>query len=124
MGASCIIPAGVIGGFISAVFGFLDWRGIPTGTRASQIGLWHGLSNVIVVLLFALCWLLRPETWKRRHRTLSARYSTAARNRLARLGGLRPCATHASNTARLVLPAETEAPEERAFALEQLAQCG
>ena len=48
-----------INGLAAAVFGFLDWRGIPSGTRASRVGLWHGLGNVVVVGLFALSWLLR-----------------------------------------------------------------
>jgi hypothetical protein len=47
-GAYWMIPAGIIGGLTAAVFGFLDWRGIPAGTRASRVGLWHGLGNVIV----------------------------------------------------------------------------
>jgi uncharacterized membrane protein len=54
-----MIPAGVIGGLTAAV-GFLDWRGIPSGTRASRVGMWHGLGNVVVVVLFALSWWVRP----------------------------------------------------------------
>jgi uncharacterized membrane protein len=54
-----MIPAGVIGGLIAAVFGFLDWRGIPAGTRATRVGVLHGLGNVIVVVLFALGWWVR-----------------------------------------------------------------
>ena len=54
------IAAGVIGGLLAAVFGFLDWLGIPAGTRAKQIGLLHGGGNVVVVALFAVSWLLRP----------------------------------------------------------------
>jgi uncharacterized membrane protein len=54
-----IIAAGVIGGLIAAVFGLIDWLGIPTGTRAKSIGLVHGLTNVVVVALFIVSWLLR-----------------------------------------------------------------
>lgn len=54
-----IIAAGVIGGLIAAVFGLIDWLGIPTGTRAKYIGLIHGLINVVVVGLFIVSWLLR-----------------------------------------------------------------
>ena len=54
-----MIAAGVIGGLISAVFGLIDWLAIPSGTRAKQIGLWHGGGNVVVTLLFALSWILR-----------------------------------------------------------------
>jgi uncharacterized membrane protein len=59
------IAAGVIGGLVAAVFGLLDWLAIPTGTRARQVGLWHGAGNVVVVLLFAVSWLLRAaaDNW-------------------------------------------------------------
>jgi uncharacterized membrane protein len=53
------IAAGVIGGLLAAVFGFVDWLAIPSGTRAKALGLWHGVGNVIVVALFAASWLLR-----------------------------------------------------------------
>jgi uncharacterized membrane protein len=54
-----MIAAGVIGGLLAAVFGLIDWLGIPSGTRAKAIGLAHGLSNVLMVVLFASSWLLR-----------------------------------------------------------------
>jgi uncharacterized membrane protein len=54
-----MIAAGVIGGLLAAVFGFIDWLAIPSGTRAKAIGLAHGLSNVLMVALFAVGWLLR-----------------------------------------------------------------
>jgi uncharacterized membrane protein len=59
------IAAGVVGGLVAAVFGLLDWLAIPTGTRARQVGLWHGAGNVVVVLLFAVSWLLRAaaDNW-------------------------------------------------------------
>lgn len=57
-----MIAAGIIGGLLAAVFGLVDWIGIPSNTRAKAIGLWHGGLNVLVVLLFAVSWLLRrPE---------------------------------------------------------------
>jgi uncharacterized membrane protein len=56
------IPAGIIGGLVAAVFGFIDWLAIPGGTRAKRIGLLHGSGNVVVVLLFAISWLLRWGT--------------------------------------------------------------
>ncbi len=61
MVAFWMIAAGVIGGLAAAVFGFLDWLAIPAGTRAKAVGLWHGLGNVVVVILFGLSWLLRRE---------------------------------------------------------------
>lgn len=60
-----LIAAGVIGGLTAALFGFIDFLGIPQGTRARRIGRVHGLGNVIVVALFAVSWWLRrssPET--------------------------------------------------------------
>ena len=53
------IAAGVIGGLVAAVFGLIDWLAIPDGTRAKQIGLWHGAGNVVVTGLFAVSWFLR-----------------------------------------------------------------
>ncbi len=57
-----MIAAGVLGGLVAAIFGLIDWLGIPAGTRAKTIGLWHGLTNVVVVVLFAISWWLRLET--------------------------------------------------------------
>lgn len=54
-----MIPAGIIGGLIAAVFGLLDWLGVPSATRAYRIGAWHGVGNVVVVLLFAISWWMR-----------------------------------------------------------------
>lgn len=56
-----MIGAGVVGGLAAALFGWLDWIAIPSGTRAKRIGLWHGLLNVTVLGLFALSWFLRQE---------------------------------------------------------------
>jgi uncharacterized membrane protein len=56
-----MIGAGVIGGLLAAIFGFLDWLAIPGGTRAKSVGLWHGLGNVIVTGLFIVSWFLRRD---------------------------------------------------------------
>jgi uncharacterized membrane protein len=56
-----IIAAGVIGGLAAAVFGLIDWLAIPSGTRAKSVGLWHGASNVVVVVVFVVSWLLRAD---------------------------------------------------------------
>src|ERR687884_663544 len=56
------ILAGIIGGLLAAVFGLIDWLAIPGGTRAKQVGLLHGVGNVVVVGLFAVSWLLRLNT--------------------------------------------------------------
>jgi uncharacterized membrane protein len=53
-----MIAAGIIGGIVSAPFGWIDWFAIPSGTRAKSVGLLHGLGNVLVLLLFiGSCWL-------------------------------------------------------------------
>lgn len=56
-----MISAGIVGGLIAAPFGWIDWFAIPSGTRAKSIGLWHGVGNTIVLLLFAASWLLRND---------------------------------------------------------------
>ena len=55
------IVAGLIGGLAAALFGFLDWRHIPDGTRAKRIGLLHALGNVVVLVLFFLSLLMRAN---------------------------------------------------------------
>ena len=60
-----MIAAGIIGGLLAAVFGLIDYLNIPAGTRASKIGMLHGLTNLGVMVLFIGSWLLRwgtPET--------------------------------------------------------------
>lgn len=54
-----MIAAGILGGLLAAIFGFIDWLALPNGTRAKSIGLWHGLGNVLIVGLFAVSWFLR-----------------------------------------------------------------
>jgi uncharacterized membrane protein len=54
-----MICAGIIGGLVAAVFGLVDWLSLSRGSRAYRIGAWHGVGNVVVVVLFALSWLMR-----------------------------------------------------------------
>jgi uncharacterized membrane protein len=54
-----MIAAGIIGGLLAAVFGLIDYLAIPSNTRASRIGLLHGLTNLGVVILFIASWLMR-----------------------------------------------------------------
>ena len=56
------IAGGIVAGLLAAVFGFIDWLAIPSGTRAKRIGLLHGASNVVVVAVFAIAWLMRQNT--------------------------------------------------------------
>src|SRR3954454_12603784 len=54
-----MIAAGIIFGLIAPVFGAIAYLGFPGGTRARRIGAMHGIGNVVVVVLFAISWLLR-----------------------------------------------------------------
>jgi uncharacterized membrane protein len=56
------IGIGIVAGLLAAVFGAIDWWAIPKGTRAKAVGLWHGLGNVVVVLLFSAVWFMRRDT--------------------------------------------------------------
>ena len=57
--AAYAIAGGIIGGLLAAPFGWIDYFKIPADTRAKRIGLLHGLINVVVLVLFAVSWLLR-----------------------------------------------------------------
>ena len=56
-----MIVAGIIGGLAAAPFGWIDWFAIPADTRAKPIGLYHGVGNIVVLVLFAVSWFLRRE---------------------------------------------------------------
>lgn len=60
-----MIVAGIIGGFLAALPGWIDWLAIPSGTRAKSIGLMHGLGNTLVLLLFIGSWWLRRDAPER-----------------------------------------------------------
>jgi len=53
------LAAGLVGGLAAALFGLIDWLGLPDGTRAKRIGALHGGGNLLVVALFAVSFLLR-----------------------------------------------------------------
>lgn len=55
------LAAGLVGGLAAAVFGLLDWMAIPPDTRAKRVGAFHGVGNLVVVLLFGLSLLLRLD---------------------------------------------------------------
>jgi uncharacterized membrane protein len=63
-----LMTAGLIGGVLAAPFGWYDWFAIPSGTRAKYIGLMHGLTMSLTLILFFFSWWLRsylperPET--------------------------------------------------------------
>ncbi|MDB4932009.1 MAG: hypothetical protein JWM10_4493 [Myxococcaceae bacterium] len=52
---------GVGAGLFAAIFGAIDWSGIPANTRAKRIGAMHGLGNVVVVALFFAAAYLRND---------------------------------------------------------------
>lgn len=55
------ITGGLIGAVLAALCGVIDWLGVPTGTRARGVGLWHGLLNVVTVVLFLISWFIRLD---------------------------------------------------------------
>jgi uncharacterized membrane protein len=55
------LAAGLVGGLAAALFGLIDWLGIPGGTRARRIGALHGGGNLLVVALFAMSFALRLD---------------------------------------------------------------
>ncbi|HEX8129216.1 MAG TPA: DUF2231 domain-containing protein [Pyrinomonadaceae bacterium] len=57
-----MIAAGVVGGIVAAIPGFVDWWAIPKDTRAKRVGLIHGIGNDVVLILFGLSWWLRRDT--------------------------------------------------------------
>jgi uncharacterized membrane protein len=60
-----MIVAGILTGLLAAPFGLVDWLAIPSGTRAKRIGAFHGLGNVLVLLMFTASAVLRwpsPQT--------------------------------------------------------------
>ena len=57
-----MIAAGIVGGLMAAIFGFIDFLNIPSETRAKFIGRLHGLINLSVMILFITSWLLRRSS--------------------------------------------------------------
>lgn len=59
-----LIPAGFIGGVLSAVFGLIDFLAIPKGSRARRVGTIHGIGNIFVLMMFWLSWFMRwPDAY-------------------------------------------------------------
>ena len=54
-----MIVAGIVGGVVAALPGWIDYFAIPANTRAKRIGIVHGLGNTVVLALFVGSWLLR-----------------------------------------------------------------
>ncbi|HEX8386013.1 MAG TPA: DUF2231 domain-containing protein [Rubricoccaceae bacterium] len=56
-----MIAAGIVGGVVASLPGWIDWSAIPADTRAKRVGLVHGLGNTVVLALFVASWLLRRD---------------------------------------------------------------
>ena len=56
-----LMAAGLVAGVLVAVPGFLDWRGLPAGSRAQRVGQLHGAGNVLMLLLFAASFYIRRD---------------------------------------------------------------
>ncbi len=56
-----MIAAGLIGGVVAALFGWIDWFALPSKTRAKSVGLLHGIVNASALALFFISWLLRLD---------------------------------------------------------------
>lgn len=87
--AAYAVAGGVLGGLAASLPGWVDWSAIPVGTRAKRVGLLHGVGNLVVVVLFALSWLLRAGAvdWEPEHLGVGARFRRGraeGRDRLAR----------------------------------------
>ena len=54
-----MIVAGIVGALAAAPFGLIDWLAVPSNTRAKTVGAFHGIGNVIMLLLFVGSWYLR-----------------------------------------------------------------
>lgn len=54
-----MLVGGLIGGALAAPFGWVDWFAIPSKTRAKMVGLAHGLTMAITLVLFFVSWWLR-----------------------------------------------------------------
>lgn len=55
------ISAGIVGGFLAAIFGFHHWLSIPDDTSEQRTGVMRGLNVLMVVLLFVVSWWLRSR---------------------------------------------------------------
>ncbi|MBA3289060.1 MAG: DUF2231 domain-containing protein [Acidimicrobiia bacterium] len=61
-GATLLVAIGVIGAVVAAIFGFIDYRAIAAGTVAKRTATTHLLLNDVVIVLFAVSWIVRQGT--------------------------------------------------------------
>jgi uncharacterized membrane protein len=60
-GATWLLGIGLVGAVLAAAVGFLDFLGIPTGTPAHRLALWHMSVNLVATALFLVALLLRLD---------------------------------------------------------------
>lgn len=53
------VGAGLVTALCAAVFGIVDYAAIPASTRASRVGLFHGLMQTLALGLFAVSFVIR-----------------------------------------------------------------
>ena len=58
-GAELLIAIGVIGAVVAAVWGLLDYLRIERGTPAFKVATTHLVINAVVIVLFAISWIIR-----------------------------------------------------------------
>jgi uncharacterized membrane protein len=61
LGATWLVGIGLVGAVLAALVGFLDFLGIPTGTRAHRTALLHMALNLATTALFLVALLLRLD---------------------------------------------------------------
>lgn len=60
-GSYWLIAIGVVGAAVASIFGLMDFSRIPSGTPAHRTALAHLTLNAVVLVLFAISWLLRMD---------------------------------------------------------------
>jgi len=58
-GAELLVATGIIGAVLAAVWGLVDYLRIERGTSAFKVGTMHLLINDVVIVLFAVSWIIR-----------------------------------------------------------------
>ena len=59
LGAQVLIAIGIIGALLAAIFGFIDFTGIASGTPAKRTALIHLSLNLAVVVLYVVNYFVR-----------------------------------------------------------------
>lgn len=62
IGAQVLIAIGVLGGLLAAIYGFIDYSGIASGTPAKRTASIHMLLNLGAIVLFAVNYFVRAAS--------------------------------------------------------------